>query len=57
MSLSMTRLASIYSAADIASLAYSSVLVRTGGDQRVLRKPATATHPCTALVAACKGVR
>jgi hypothetical protein len=36
---------------------YPPVLVRTGGDQRVLRKPVTPEHLCAALVAVCGGGR
>jgi CheY-like chemotaxis protein len=36
---------------------YPPVLVRTGGDQRVLRKPVTPDHLCAALIAACEGGR
>jgi DNA-binding response OmpR family regulator len=36
---------------------YPPVLVRTGGDQRVLRKPVTPDHLCAALIAACEGER
>jgi CheY-like chemotaxis protein len=36
---------------------YPAVLVRTGGDQRVLRKPVAPEHLRSALVAACKGER
>jgi ActR/RegA family two-component response regulator len=36
---------------------YPPVLVRTGGDQRVLRKPVMPDHLCAALVAACEDGR
>ena len=36
---------------------YPPVLVRTGGDQRVLCKPVTPDHLCAVLVAACEGGR
>lgn len=36
---------------------YPPILVRAGGDQRVLRKPVSPDHLCAALIEACAGGR